>query len=63
MTFKRKEILSVDFRFREEKLRNENDEKIREINKTHENEQKTLLDEFSKAHDLLKSRISELQIK
>ena len=50
-------------RFREEKLRNENDEKIREINKTHENEQKLLLDEFSKAHDLLKTRISELQIK
>jgi len=51
------------FRYREEKLRNENDEKIRELNKIHEYEQKDLLEEFSKAHDLLKIRISELQLK
>jgi hypothetical protein len=51
------------FRYREEKLRNENEEKIRELNKTHEYEQKDLLEEFSKAHDLLKIRISELQLK
>jgi len=51
------------FRHREEKLRNENEEKIRELNKIHEHEQKDLLEEFSKAHDLLKTRISELQFK
>ncbi|CAF1236405.1 unnamed protein product [Adineta steineri] len=47
---------------REEKLRNQNDEKIRDLIKTHENEQKQLLEEFSKAHDLLKTRVSELQM-
>lgn len=51
------------FRHREEKLRNDNDEKIRELHKMHENEQKDLLEEFSKAHDLLKIRVSELQSK
>ncbi|CAF4391460.1 unnamed protein product, partial [Adineta steineri] len=45
---------------REEKLRGQNDEKIRDLIKTHENEQKQLLEEFSKAHDLLKTRVSEL---
>jgi len=43
-------------------LRNDNEEKIRELNRTHENEQKELLQEFSKAHDLLKIRVSELQL-
>ena len=51
------------FRHREEKLRNENEEKIRDLIKTQQNEQKQLLDEFSKAHELLKIRISELQLK
>jgi hypothetical protein len=50
-------------RHREEKIRNENDEKIRELTKLHDNEQKQLLEEFSRAHDLLKTRISELQSK
>lgn len=53
----------ICFRQREEKLRNENDEKIRELTRSHENEQKQLLDEFAKAHELLKQRISELQAK
>jgi hypothetical protein len=56
-------ILFIFARHREEKIRNENDEKIRDLTKLHENEQKQLLEEFSKAHELLKIRISELQSK
>ncbi|CAF1184756.1 unnamed protein product [Rotaria sordida] len=52
-----------EMKHREEKLRNENEEKIRDLVRTHDNEQKQLLDEFSKAHELLKLRISELQSK
>ena len=44
-------------------MRNENEEKIRELNKIHDTEQKQLLEEFSKAHELLKHRVSELQLK
>ena len=51
------------YRHREEKLRQENEEKIRELTRFNENEQKQLLEEFSKAHELLKSRISDLQSK
>lgn len=50
-------------RHREEKLRSQNDERIRELARSHEQEEKQLLEEFSKAHDLLKARISELQIR
>ncbi len=51
------------FRHREEKLRNENEEQLRDLNKIHENEQKQFLEEFSEAHELLKARISELQLR
>jgi hypothetical protein len=51
------------FRHREEKLHNENEEKLRDLIKIHENEQKKLLEEFSKGHELLKIRISEFQLK
>ena len=51
------------FRHREEKLRSQNDEKIRDLIKAHEAEEKQLLEEFTKAHDLLKARITELQMK
>jgi hypothetical protein len=56
-------FILIIFRHREEKLRNENEEKIRHLVKTQENEQKQLLEEFSRAHELLKIRISELQLK
>ncbi|UJR27264.1 hypothetical protein I4U23_008559 [Adineta vaga] len=50
-----------EMKHREEKLRNQHEEKIRDLIKAHEKEEKQLLEEFSKAHDLLKARISELQ--
>jgi hypothetical protein len=39
------------------------EKQIRHLVKTQENEQKQLLEEFSRAHELLKIRISELQLK
>ncbi|CAF1267907.1 unnamed protein product, partial [Adineta ricciae] len=51
-----------EMKHREEKLRSQNDEKIRDLIKAHESEEKQLLEEFTKAHDLLKARIAELQM-
>ncbi len=56
-------VIIIIFRHREEKLRNQNEEKIRDLVQKHDKEQKQLLEEFAKAHDSLKIRISELQIK
>ena len=54
---------SVIFRHREDKLRHEHGEKLHDLIKSHESEQKQLLDEFAKAHELLKTRVNELQVK
>ncbi len=48
-------VIIIIFRHREEK--------IRDLVQKHDKEQKQLLEEFAKAHDSLKIRISELQIK
>jgi hypothetical protein len=56
-------IIAIFSRHREDKLRQEYDMKQHELVKTHDREQKQLVEEFTTAHESLKTRLAESQTK
>ncbi|CAF1370121.1 unnamed protein product, partial [Didymodactylos carnosus] len=51
-----------EIKSREETLNSMNEQKLKELNSKHTNDQQLLIQEFTKAHEMLKAKVNELQI-